>query len=247
MPRWRKSLSTLGLLSRAMLSGRGWVILNQYSDPLAASLESGAVPFFSWSQDGEDAVLIDLVSDTGFYVDVGAHHPTRFSVTRTLYEAGWRGLNIDASPGFAELFSMARPRDINVESLIGHPGSRRFHRFSDPAYSTLDPRKAEDLQNRGVELVAVEEVQVRSLSAVLHENLQPQDLDLLSIDVEGADLEVLESHDFTAFPPNRILIEIPLAVDAINTTDIHAFLTARGYQPTVVLKRSVLYEQAGAS
>lgn len=243
MPRLRKSLSTLGVLAKALISQRGWVTLNQYAEPLATSLKSGAVPFFSWSQDGEDAVLIDLIQDIGFYVDVGAHHPTRFSITKSLYEAGWHGVNIDAAPGFTLLFAEERPRDINVESLVGTPGVRPFFRFTDPAYSTLDPDRAEELQTRGIELLDVEDLEVRSLSSILHQHLMPRALDLLSIDVEGVDIEVLISHDFEAFPPSWVLIEVPLNLDEINQTDIHGFLVRQGYRANIVLKRSVLYKR----
>ena len=41
----------------------------------------------SWSQGGEDIALIHALSgqQTGKYIDIGAHHPSRFSVTRHLY------------------------------------------------------------------------------------------------------------------------------------------------------------------
>lgn len=37
----------------------------------------------SWSQEGEDLILRRIFENknTGFYVDVGAHHPKRFSNT----------------------------------------------------------------------------------------------------------------------------------------------------------------------
>ena len=227
----------------AMARPRGWVVLNQFADPIASSLATGETPFFSWSQDGEDVVLMDLAQQPGIYVDVGAHHPTRFSVTRHLYEAGWHGVNIDASPGFTELFAAARPLDINVECLVGAPGLRTFHRFVDPAYSTLDSDVAAALQERGVEKVGEEQIEVRSLSSILHEFLPPQSLGLLSIDVEGADLEVLQSHDFDAYPPERVLVECPVSVEDLPATDVHRFLASRGFKAMVLLKRSVLYQQ----
>ena len=72
----------------------------------------------SYSQEGEDMLLDRFLEDrsVGFYVDVGAHHPKRFSNTYRLYCRGWRGLNIDANPGSMTLFQKLRPRDINVEA-----------------------------------------------------------------------------------------------------------------------------------
>ena len=51
----------------------------------------------SYSQEGEDMVLARYLEGqkNGFYVDVGAHHPFRFSNTYHFYLKGWHGVNID--------------------------------------------------------------------------------------------------------------------------------------------------------
>jgi hypothetical protein len=50
----------------------------------------------SWSQCGEDLALLHLLPPNGRYLDIGAHHPSRFSVTRHLYQRGWDGINVEA-------------------------------------------------------------------------------------------------------------------------------------------------------
>jgi hypothetical protein len=54
----------------------------------------------SWSQGGEDLALLSALQGiyNGCYIDVGAHDPSRFSVTRHLYQRGWSGINVDANP-----------------------------------------------------------------------------------------------------------------------------------------------------
>ena len=49
----------------------------------------------SYSQEGEDIILRNLFGNRkdGFYVDVGAHHPMRFSNTYFFYKLGWNGCN----------------------------------------------------------------------------------------------------------------------------------------------------------
>ena len=70
-------------------------------------------------QHGEDLVLWGLLgadaAAPGFYVDVGAHDPAKYSNTKLFYDAGWRGLNVDPRPGMKAAFDAARPRDVNVE------------------------------------------------------------------------------------------------------------------------------------
>ncbi len=66
----------------------------------------------SYSQDGEDMVLRRLLGGqrSGFYVDVGAHHPFRFSNTCYFHRLGWRGINIDADPDAMALFGTGASR-----------------------------------------------------------------------------------------------------------------------------------------
>ena len=76
----------------------------------------------SYSIEGEDRIVRALLwqkHDKGFYVDVGAHHPFRFSNTYLFYTQGWSGINIDATPGSMKAFNKYRPRDINLEVGVG--------------------------------------------------------------------------------------------------------------------------------
>src|SRR5580658_8816405 len=74
----------------------------------------------SFSQEGEDMILASFFEGkkNGFYVDVGAHHPKRFSNTHHFYIRGWRGINVDATPGSMKLFRRTRPDDINIEAAV---------------------------------------------------------------------------------------------------------------------------------
>ena len=99
----------------------------------------------AWSQEGEDLILARYFESVprGFFVDVGAHHPFRFSNTCLLYKQGWRGVNIDAMPGSMGPFRRARPRDINLEIGIGtQTGIAHYFVFNEPALNTFDPELA---------------------------------------------------------------------------------------------------------
>lgn len=74
----------------------------------------------SYFQEGEDMILRRIFErqSTGFYVDVGAHHPKRFSNTYFFYKKSWTGINVDAMPGSMKLFEKVRSRDINIEKPI---------------------------------------------------------------------------------------------------------------------------------
>ena len=100
-------------------------------------------PHASWSfaQEGEDLVLERFLEGrpSGFYVDVGAFHPRRFSNTRSFYERGWRGINIEPAAEGCRLFRQERPRDTNLELAVSEtPGELAYYVFDDPALNTFD-------------------------------------------------------------------------------------------------------------
>ena len=75
----------------------------------------------------------------GFYVDVGANSPDLHSVTRALYERGWRGINIEPVAVFHEQLVASRPDDINLAVAIGdRSGVVNFYDIPDTGLSTVD-------------------------------------------------------------------------------------------------------------
>ena len=177
----------------------------------------------TFSQYGEDACLRGLMdkrcSDPayrGFWVDIGAHHPTRFSNTRMFSELGWRGINVDAMTDAIDLFQKRRPRDINVNVGIGDkPGELAYYQFPDHAFNTFVKARVEELARElGRELVAerdyqVVKIQVITLKELLDRYLpKGQKIDFLTVDVEGMDLAVLKSNDWSCYRPDFILAEV---------------------------------------
>ena len=190
----------------------------------------------SFAQEGEDRILTRYFGNrnAGFYVDIGAHHPFRFSNTALLYRNGWHGINADAWPGSMLPFRRARSRDVNLEIGVGKEnGTALFYIFNDPAMNTFDPEVAKRHNRAPWYIERTIDVPVRSLAAILDE-FAPADrqIDLFSIDVEGKDLEVLESNDWTRFRPNMVLFEaIGGALDSLSNDPIAIFLKQQGYAP----------------
>ena len=100
----------------------------------------------SYSQEGEDMILSRYFDGQlkGFYIDIGAHHPKRFSNTYIFYKRGWSGINIDAMPGSMYEFNKYRSRDINIESAISlEPSELTFNIFKEPALNTFSNELAQ--------------------------------------------------------------------------------------------------------
>lgn len=172
---------------------------------------------------------------TGFYVDVGAHHPKRFSNTYFFYKRGWSGINIDATPGCMKRFDRYRKRDINLEIAIGSKDEELpFHIYNEPALNTFDTQLCEERReaNNRNQVEKLVYLRPRRLSQVLSEYLRPtQEIDFLNIDVEGCDLDVIESNDWAAFRPRIVMVEMRnMMLDGVLDTDLYVRLLDEGYR-----------------
>ena len=71
----------------------------------------------------------------------------------------------------------------------------------------------------------------RTLSSILEEQEAPSRFDLLCVDVEGHDLEVLDSLDFNRYRPRIICVEIHgFTLDRPNESGVYTFLVGKGYE-----------------
>jgi len=189
----------------------------------------------SYSQECEDLILERFFGNknTGFYIDVGAHHPFRFSNTCKFYLKGWRGINIDPLPGSMKLFNKFRKRDINLEFGVGEKEDTLiYYMFNEPALNTFDENlaKKRDGEN-GYYTVKKLPVKVYPLSNILDKYLpKEQEIDFLTIDVEGKDFEVLKSNIWHKYRPKIVLVEIlSSSIEEILKNPICLFMKENGY------------------
>jgi FkbM family methyltransferase len=198
----------------------------------------------SFSQEGEDLILERIFERDarGIYVDVGAHHPRRFSNTYLLYRRGWSGVNIDATPGSMRAFRRDRPRDVNLEiGIAAEAGERELHVFDEPALNTFDAARARALDRPPYKIVAVRKVRCAPLAAVLR-NHAIAAIDLLTVDAEGYDDEVVRTLDWEISRPRIVIVEQHAReLAALAAAPVHLYLAARGYGPIAKTFNSVFY------
>lgn len=169
----------------------------------------------------------------GFYVDVGCHHPYRFSNTAMLHdEQGWSGINIDVDERATAMFRVARPNDINLTlGIAGEAGRRTVTIFDEGAINSFDRTAASHPAWSHIPRQD-HDVEVKPLGALLHQILPSgQRIDFLNIDAEGLDVEILASNDWSAFRPEAIAVEVH-GFD-LNDPDANAtfrFLRQQGYR-----------------
>lgn len=152
----------------------------------------------SYSQCGEDRIVDFLFTcvnvSVGTYLDIGAHHPTDINNTYFFYKKGWRGFNIDPLAAHIELFNAHRSHDVNIAAGIGDvTGVRPFYRMSAPTLSTFQKENAENYCRMGHSIEQVLPVQFLSAVDLIKQYDIPANIDLLSLDTEGGELEIIEN------------------------------------------------------
>jgi FkbM family methyltransferase len=166
----------------------------------------------------------------GYFVEVGANDPRGGSQTWLLEQRGWRGMLVEPQAAFYQRLVAARPRSKVYQVACSAPdrcGLATLHVASHDGFSTLQPQT----DSHGIEFVGTENVRVLTLDALLEAEGNPR-IDFVSIDVEGAELEVLQGFSLERHRPTLVLVE-----DGVRNLDKHRAMTARGYK---LVKRTVL-------
>ena len=205
--------------------------------------------FFSYS--GEDAILQNIFNkkitkkEPGFFVDVGAYHPFNLSNTYLFYINGWRGINIDAMPGSMKLFNKYRKRDINLEFAISDKSEKLvFYQYQEDSANSFSKDFIGKVQTTGGADYAVKNevsLSTHTLKEVLDKYLPPgQQIDFLSVDVEGMDFKVIQSNDWQKYRPKVVVVELlGHSIKDIFNDQITQFLEKLGYE---VCAKTVIWE-----
>jgi len=202
----------------------------------------------SFSQEGEDMILRRFFErqKNGFYVDVGAHHPQRFSNTYFFYLKGWSGINIDPIPDSMKLFNKLRSRDTNLEIGISESKkSLNYYIFNEQALNTFSKELA-DQRPAPYEIVEEKQIETYPLAEILNQYLpSKQRIDFLSVDVEGLDVEVLKSNNWEKYRPHIILAEalrMGSLEEALNS-EVSVFLQQQGYQLIAKARNTLFFQE----
>ena len=199
----------------------------------------------SYSQSAEDLVLQQVLgSRMGFYIDVGAHHPSRFSVTRLLYQSGWSGINVDANPDIAKLFKRERPRDKFIWAAIGNSAHYEFFQFMEPAISTTNNSWKDRFEAEGNSVINEIQVPGLRLFDLIRKLPEDQEVDLLNIDIEGSDFDAFQSLNLSELPskkiPKFLVLESSWPISLAIKTDSVQLAISQGYEPILVLPMTTI-------
>jgi FkbM family methyltransferase len=175
-------------------------------------------------EEGKLGEFFDGFKKPGVFVDIGGNRPQN-AVSKIFLEYGWTGLVVEPIPENAEMFRQAewpiveefaltspeKAQDKFCDFHLAGPGGEH----SSLSLSGINPNS---LKNRTIR------VQLTTLEKLLSKHGINQ-INLLSIDTEGTEIDVLKGLDFDKHEIDLILCE-----DWHRDRDIHNYLKSKGFK-----------------
>jgi FkbM family methyltransferase len=198
----------------------------------------------SFAQAGEDKILRFLFSSMGYknisYLEIGTNNPIDINNTYLFYLGGSRGVCVEPNPMLISKIKKYRPEDICLNIGVGISNGDDLLDFyifdeSDPekGLSTFSKQEAEFVQNTThIKIAEVKRIPVTTINKILEENFGNKSPDFVSVDVEGLDLEILQSIDFMKYRPIAICVEtvnFTINHKKIKNKNIIQFMETQGY------------------
>jgi len=196
-----------------------------------------------YSQHGEDFVLRTLFPDQndGVFVEVGCIDGRRFSNTLHFEHCGWKGLCVEAHAGYIDLLHQNRPGSIIEHAAVGEEdaGEVEFYANSRGSLSTLDASQEERFKKYGRYFTGFEVQKVPKLTlSTLFARHVMREIQFLSLDIEGYEVEALRGIDLDRWRPEVFVIE---SDSPAHRKGIEAILLPAGYRFVTELARNVFY------
>jgi FkbM family methyltransferase len=166
----------------------------------------------SYAQSGED-IIVDFIFSTldikdPTYLDIGSNDPIHLNNTYLFYKKGCNGVNIEPNPFIFKRLLKKRGRDVNLNvGLAAENAIKDFYIMTSKTLNTFSRETAERYEcypNQKIEeKISIEVVNVNDVISSCF-RFKPN---FISLDVEGLEMEILESFDFKKYRPEVFCIE----------------------------------------
>ena len=194
------------------------------------------------SQSGEDIIVSHILKVFGIkksecsYLDLGANHAKTMNNTYNFYQNGASGVLVEANPALIRELKLYRSRDIILNRCIAVQGGQpmAFYILNGDGLSTPDRAQAEQAIKINPNLKIEKTVNVESITVneIMDTYFDGAPV-FMNLDIEGEEMNILESIDFEAHRPMLISIEmIPYRTNIVignKNPDILAFMARNDY------------------
>lgn len=158
------------------------------------------IEYFSQPATRQDEWVLSQSQGPGYFIEIGAHDGVRHSNTLTLERFfNWTGLLVEPNPRLFKLLQRNRPDCAHSDECIG-PRDDFQQSFvigdaggSDSFSGLIEHMSDEWYEGHARHKSRIEHMDTTSLRSLLEKNICPTTIDYLSLDVEGAELAILES------------------------------------------------------
>jgi FkbM family methyltransferase len=211
----------------------------------------------SFAQHGEDLLIQKIVPDVRFFIDIGANDGVSGSNSFYFALRGARGICFEpVSEPFRKLRSLYALRpDVICRKIAVSDRDGETEIFAADYYSFLP--ETEDALHSSVSkswpLVPMqpERVTLKTFPRAIANIRVPETVDLLSLDVEGHELNVLSSIPFSEYKFRCIVVETHLDLEGHRVwqhrdlSSINGLLSSVGYKPVISTTVNTLYAPIG--
>ena len=176
----------------------------------------------------------------GIMIEVGAGPTVFYSMSKHFRDNGWRCICIDPNPKFVNDHKK-NGNEIHQLAISNYEGESEFsivstgmwdNEYDGISYSGLEIKY--EMPNYKVDKIQVE---VRTLNSLLDE-LTVENVDFISVDVEGSEIEVIEGFDVNRYNPKVILLE-----NYTHDPKYETFMNSLGYKLNTKIKYNYIFEK----
>lgn len=196
-----------------------------------------------YAQNGEDYILTQFFKNKkeGFFVDVGAFDGVHLSNSYCFEQLGWEGICVEPNSYYHDKCKEVRRQTecFNVACVdTDHTGEIEMEfdptgLFSSAVFDKSQNNIKDHYGTIGLEINNIQTVSVKAmtLNDILDKSsYKDKQIDFLSIDVEGLEINVLNGFDLNKYLPTVLLIETSTDKDQTTITEylkVYDYIFAR--------------------
>lgn len=202
--------TTLELSHRIELAERSLQERNLYANALQLFNKK------TYSQAGEDAIILYACAMLGIpfqecnYLDLGANKPVEMSNTYLFYQQGARGVLLEANPSLIPALKQQRSGDVILNQAVTDKSgdSVIFNILNLDGLSKIGDVSEILAKNQNAKLEQAITIQTITVNDIIQRYFQSKAPVILNLDIEGLELQILESIDFETYRPLFLIIEM---------------------------------------
>jgi FkbM family methyltransferase len=204
----------------------------------------------SFSSNSVDLIIGEIFKNKKkvIYIDVGCNHPFIGNNTYKLFKKGWSGINIDLDYTFINSFNFYRPKDNNIQIGISDKSGEQemFYHHERSAINTLENSRSSKATSKKI-------IKTSTLNEIIQKSdFKDKEIDYVSIDVEGFELNVLKGFDLKKYKPKALSIEFidpgmkkeefyHQNINNIMNSDVYKFMTDNDYHFVNLLHSDLIF------